>query len=85
MSCDLYYGVNLLWFIMAHSMETYLISLFVTVANVLSPGQHLIIKKKTPAKQTLSGVVLLHSHIIVCDCVEDDLQLRGGPWHSERH
>lgn len=39
-SCDRYYGVNLLWCIMAHSMEAYLIS-SLTVAHVLSPGQRL--------------------------------------------
>lgn len=39
------------------------------------------------SSQTISGVVLLHSDITVCDCSEDDRppQKEGRTWHSEGH
>lgn len=77
-SCDPYYGVNLLWCGNGSQHGGLIHFLFMTALDVVSPGQQL-------EKQTISGVVLFHSDITVCDCSEDESQLRGRPWHSERH
>lgn len=67
MSCDPYYGVNLLLRVMAHSMEFISFPFIMIAASVLFPGRRL-------AKQTISGVRLAWTD--VCGCSEDDFQQR---------